>query len=525
MPPTSIVTLLTLISTPRHSLPSLVNLQPIRLMEPDSEVRARIDEEIAVHALSIRELCARRNTLSPACCLPSELLANIFIHCALNHHNYPRYSSTKTVPSWVNISYVCRYWRSVALDCPTLWTYHFVASLRWTEELLARSKQAPLRIRIVSKRRSWRWGLIEKLIDHAERIQEFDIEFPKRCNNQILSQLSSPAPRLQNLKISAHNTSSSRPLVLFDGDTPALRTLELSGCPVLWSSFKPNALTTLCLYRVPEKTQQNTEEFLATLSHMQDLEHLYLDNALARAPGFPSSAAGEMKISLPYLSRLLIAAPLSTVIALLSCINNPSKTQLRLCCFPENDTSLDNFTRLCSVLAQRFTPSEDQVVPISIIRSLLIRTATVCSSGAGLTFSALERDCTWDSIPMHMDWGSNIPLRINFKLNSPMTMSKVNHVISEICSFMPLANVRSAHVIDPPFSPAFWRKLLGRLQELPFMFLPGHQHMRDRSPGVCSVNKSAGFKQHRDYITYSEKTRHPGVIRAGRSTSRFNVSV
>jgi hypothetical protein len=41
---------------------------------------------------------------------------------------------------WVNVSYVCRHWRNVALNCATLWTYLFVMSPRWTEELLARSK-------------------------------------------------------------------------------------------------------------------------------------------------------------------------------------------------------------------------------------------------------------------------------------------------------------------------------------------------------------------------------------------------
>ena len=296
--------------------------------------------------------------------------------------------------------------------------------------------------------------------------------------------------------MSVRNASSSRPLVLFDGNTPALRTLELSGCPVLWSSFKPNALTTLRLYHVPEGIQQNVEEFLATLSHMQDLEHLYLDDALARAPGFPSGVAGEVKINLPYLSRLSIAAPLSTVIALLSCVDNPSKTQLRLCCFPENDSSLDDFTRLCSVLAQRFSQSEDQAVPIPTIRSLVIRLATGWG-GADITFSAS------DSVPIwHTVWGSDIPLMINFELNPSMSTSEGNHIISEICSLMPLANVWSAHVIDPPFSPAFWRRLLGRLQELRYLKLSS-----GRMPDLVSVLSLADIDTHKGWENQVE---HPG---------------
>ncbi|KAF8557608.1 hypothetical protein OG21DRAFT_1505103 [Imleria badia] len=56
-----------------------------------------------------------------------------------------------TLPVCLAGSSVCRYWRGVALDCPTLWAYHFVVSLRWTEELLARSQQTSLKIRIQHK--------------------------------------------------------------------------------------------------------------------------------------------------------------------------------------------------------------------------------------------------------------------------------------------------------------------------------------------------------------------------------------
>ncbi|KAF8437239.1 hypothetical protein L210DRAFT_2362617 [Boletus edulis BED1] len=78
------------------------------------------------------------------------------------------------------------------------------------------------------------------------------------------------APQLQVLTIS----DVSRLTIPFGGDTPALRTLKLSYCPVPWCLFKLSSLTTLILECVPVQSQQSTEEFLAMLSRLQNLKHL-----------------------------------------------------------------------------------------------------------------------------------------------------------------------------------------------------------------------------------------------------------
>ena len=106
--------------------------------------------------------------------LPDEILASIFTHGARDYHEGNGHASF-CVLDWVSVSYVCRHWRDAALDCPILWTYHFTMSLRWTEELMARSKQASLKIRIEYSSlgsRSWWSDLVEKVLNHAERIQD-----------------------------------------------------------------------------------------------------------------------------------------------------------------------------------------------------------------------------------------------------------------------------------------------------------------------------------------------------------------
>ncbi|KAF8552621.1 hypothetical protein OG21DRAFT_1443243 [Imleria badia] len=436
-------------------------------------VRARIEKDITKHTLSICHLRSELNTLSPIYRLPPELLATIFIGCASDYHNNTKdFHFTRIVPTWVNVSYVCRYWRGVALDCTTLWTYHFVISPRWTEELLVRSKQALLKTSCnLVQYDSGRIYFLRRLIavDHlmaqTERIQELRMALPNIDSDQILRLFSSRAPCLQTLDLKLWVADSSKQypvVVLFQGDTPALRALELEYCPVPWYLLNLSGLTTLSLRHVPICFQQKTEEFLATLGDMHDLTHLELDAALACADDFLRSPAfhSRQKINLPHLSRLLIDAPLSTVIALLSCVNIPFKTELRLTCRFE-DAFPDNFTLLSPVLAQWFNTSLEAR---SAIRSLVIHFSW---RGWELTFSGLERDCD----PSYFDsesgrsWGYNTPLRIF--LACTVETTNLNHCwINEFCSSLPLMHVQSLHAINPPTSSMFWMETLGHLQDL-----------------------------------------------------------
>ncbi|KAF8549858.1 hypothetical protein OG21DRAFT_537565 [Imleria badia] len=430
-------------------------------------------------------LRSQGNTLSPICHLPPEVLATIFIHCASDYHYLDRVDQllelvtqacNAHVPSWVNVSYVCRYWRAVALDCPTLWAYHFVTSLRWTEELLARSQQASLKIRILLQyTESLWWSLVERLMNHTDRIQEFILHWvPKSRVDQIFHGVSSHAPRLQILQIEVDSRSvpstSRWDSALFRGDTPALRTLDLSCCPVPWYSLKLSGLTTFSLYDAHYQFQQtmNIEEFLATLRCMQDLRCLYLSYVLAGCRKFISSGAFNsfQKIDLPHLSHLFIAAQLSTVIAFLSCVNIPLKTELRLESCSEDGSSLDDFALLSSLLGQRFNISEDRTLSIPTVRSLTI---DVAQGGATFTFSTTERhrdNFGPEVSQLRKYWDYDVPLKINLHLGQSWSRRNESHIINNFFWTMPLTRVQCFRVISPPSSLVFWRKTLTRFQDL-----------------------------------------------------------
>lgn len=78
----------------------------------------------------------RKISPSPICRLPPELLSSIFLQYTRQWHCECRSTSTAEIPRWVDVSYVCRYWRNVSLNCSSLWTRLFFVSPRWMDELL-----------------------------------------------------------------------------------------------------------------------------------------------------------------------------------------------------------------------------------------------------------------------------------------------------------------------------------------------------------------------------------------------------
>ena len=429
-----------------------------------------MDEEIARPMDTLSNL--KRNTLCFIYRLPTETLETIFLQGAHDYFRDTRGCGPIPIaPRWVNVSYVSRHWRNVALNCATLWTHLFLTAPRWTEELLARSKQASLKLDVKAysrdeKRRAFRF--LEQVTDHVERIQELYLDlYPQ---DAFLSKLSSRAPRLQHLQFISRSYYSDWSSISFQ-DPPALRTLRLVHCSVSLDSFKLSGLTELSLRWVPVPFQDITE-LLAALSCMENLHHIDLEDALASATGFLSSVAFRsfQKINLLHLSQLLIFDRLSAVITLLSCINIPSKTEVRL--GPDfhsrHNSSLDEYVQLYPLLEQRYGTSEsrDQAPGLSVptFRSLIIAYSESPQGSTDLSFRTSERDVDSCISASRSNWGHGIPLQISLAYRQ--SINGRMHLLNQICCSMPLSHIQSVHVINPPSSVAFWTDTLGCLPVL-----------------------------------------------------------
>ena len=439
-----------------------------------------IEEQIHKHLTLASNFRTQRNSYFPVFRLAPELLANIFILGVQDYYHENDDHLTFRVPSWVNVSYVCHHWRNVALNCPTLWTYHFTVSLPWTEELLVRSRQASLKIRIHFDSRktcSWWSSLVEKLLSHTERIQELRLRVP---TSVLPSVFFLHAPRLQILDIEGddhEDLHSEWTPTIDEGHIPRLCTLKLNKFPLLWQSLNLSRITTFFLCRLPVHYQHDILDFLATLSRMQALEVLHLDHALASARDLLSSGALDAySINLPYLTRLLIAAPVSTVVAFLSCVDIPSKTEVRLE-IGEDGPSIDDFARLPTALARRFSPSKDSSSFSPAIRSMAVRfpwpTFALCASehdACDVDLSIDSEDEDEDNLPP-LDCHISLVLLIEMK---PWLMIRDRNmsIIHNICCAVPFTrSIQTLRVVNPPFEFDFWRQMLPHLRGLWHMIL------------------------------------------------------
>ncbi|KAF8552418.1 hypothetical protein OG21DRAFT_128585 [Imleria badia] len=465
-----------------------------------TDTQEHLDDEIAALTLMLCNLRTQRNALSPISRLPLEILASIFIHYARSCQKTQR-----GIPDWVNVARVCRHWRDVALNCSTLWSFLFVSSKHCTDELLARSKRVPLKVRVDSEypKQSRELNLLEKVALQADRIQDLCLRLARREAERILSLLSSPAPLLETLEISLERSNylgetSLVSGVLFDGHTPALRKLELINYAFPLISPTLRGLTSLRLRDLGTSFQPTLVSLKVALSRMQDLAHLHLENALpsARVDSIEESLENSEMLSFRKLSRLSIVAPFTTVVLLLSCFDIPLKTEVRLrCCF---EAHAKDHTPIYPLLAKRFIASNDQAFSlVPIIRTSFVETA---SATVGFIFSTAERDSgrraysasttSYDLGQLNEDWDCNIPLKIDVVLRTSLSKDRED-LVGGVCRSVPLANLQGAHFSfdsGTALSSGFWTQTFGHLQEL--------RHIKLSGVNVHGLVRSLSFTPH-----------------------------
>ena len=132
-------------------------------------------------------------------------------------------------------------------------------------------------------------------------------------------------------------------------------------------------------------------EFLALLSGMHCITVLHLEGVLPNARSFLLSGGlgNSPRIDLPHVTRLAITEPLSTVVAVLSCVDIPLKTPLSLVSQSERGSSVYHYNPILSFVAQRFSTSGEWSLSDPTFRSLIIDD----SFPSKLTLSTSERDC------------------------------------------------------------------------------------------------------------------------------------
>lgn len=446
--------------------------------EMATKAQARIDEEISLLVNTLSSLLTRKNTFALISRLPPPMLARIFVYYACDDYHTPdtRYPSGFMVSRWIGVSYVCRHWRHVALTCPTLWSHLFMVSPWWTEALLARSLDSPLRmcVKIYKSNKGVELDFMARVAMHIERLQECRLQFESTWSDasRVLPMLfSRAAPLLRILKISIKPLDRSvdsgkrrrkQPVqavddhILFNRDTPMLRELELTNFGMPWCSLTLDGLTTLRLCNLAASARLTIVELKTILCRMPDLVKLHLENALRRGPS-GSRCQDSEKLCLPSLARLFIRAPLLEIVSILSYVELPPTTQVRLGCHQKTPPSGDDFILFISLLSQWFGASTHTTTSLPI-RAIAIER---CRNRMHFVFSALKYDCDgWMSIH---DFCSKTPLIVDVNPFPPLA-ERSDDMIVTLCQSVRLVHLETIALCDCRLSSAFWVDTLWHLQ-------------------------------------------------------------
>ena len=248
--------------------------------------------------------------------------------------------------AWLSAPQVCHQWREIALNQPRFWSYIDFTALTFTgaNEMLIRSKDAPLHLEADLSRPDVHWGLgrldafHSQLEAHTSHIRSLSITADPLDLLRIFRRLTLPAPTLESLSLSAKGKSSSNsatltriPHTLFDRTTPKLFRLELDSCPISWSSALLKDLRHLKLLCLTEAERPNIRSWLDAMRELSQLESLVVHSATPVAPRYMVAMPEPVRVvTLPCLTHLHLSDSANDCALALSHLVLPALTWLRV---------------------------------------------------------------------------------------------------------------------------------------------------------------------------------------------------
>ncbi|TFY59984.1 hypothetical protein EVG20_g7593 [Dentipellis fragilis] len=265
-----------------------------------------------------RVMCSLRtrcNAVTHVNRLPPEVLAHIFgLLQELVPLSDPR-TQAETAYEWLQVTYVCRHWRSVVLGCPRLWSRVLLNfGSEWAEESMRRSRMVPVcfRCTLTKKKQIYVTSLLRQ---HLSRVRNLDVEWDYRDIERDIHCLCSAAPVLEKARLAFGpwlgdgETLPWLPSDLFAHTAPCLSYLGIYYFHFTWSSLNFTRLTHLQVIKFDKTAsnagQQGLWDVIEALSQMPALEILFLHLALPSIP-LASPQAVYPHAHLPNLRHLFL---------------------------------------------------------------------------------------------------------------------------------------------------------------------------------------------------------------------------
>ncbi|KAK1228670.1 hypothetical protein PQX77_008323 [Marasmius sp. AFHP31] len=253
------------------------------------------------------------NMSTPICRFPTEVLANIFMHCNTNYPVFVEGNRAKGTITLFRLARICRYWREIALDTPELWAqpdFSFGAPLART--MLKRSKDVAL-VLDAELDKNTKAVLLEALRDALSRLTVLDLTATENRADleDVLHVLTQPAPFLHTLGLdldfdpwhgagvrNLQFTEIPLPYAFLGDHSPRLKNLLLRRCYIPLDSPILTNVTRLSLDTLmwhPTDAYQLIES-LRELTHLEVLE---VRNPFQGGRGAAQNSGG--RVHLPHI--------------------------------------------------------------------------------------------------------------------------------------------------------------------------------------------------------------------------------
>jgi hypothetical protein len=318
-----------------------------------------LDSQIALMNASIANLKTRRNALAPIARLPPETLTEIFRYViGLDQSEWSSGSLR-----WVRMIGVCRYWHSVMMESPRLWSCLVFNDIQITTEMLRRSKSSPLVVKANLSMRGIMQKAIELPLAHMSRIRVLHVQGTDELFARLFAAIHQPAPLLQSLRLECYTPRSKKTVapLLPQTATPELRHLYIRNLDAALCLPHMVGLTHLEIQDTP--LEVSFHDFCEALARCPALDTLVLTSVRAIEQEHRTSVS----VALPKLSHLHLGGTVLGCNHLIAVISFPPTANVVLRC----EHPFDHFTQDLPILLSRIVSNCDGGVSISHLRATL----------------------------------------------------------------------------------------------------------------------------------------------------------
>lgn len=286
-----------------------------------------------LHHLSARKL-ERDNTRAVISRLPTEITCTIFQYDADEH--YADRSGAVVEDTWLRLSHVCRQWRRIVFNMPTLWAndlFGFGEGPSVLANLLPLTREAPLNIDLDYDTGPSDVSISEymQLVARAWRINYHTFTYEDALT-LIKALAVEPLPHLQTLVFSASTRRAPDSLLprLSLAEHPNLRFLTLGNVYMQPPTSGKLLSLEINLYDLPDELKLSIDMLLDVLSQNPSLRCLSLLSGLRRI--LQVQRGTSRRLSLRCLTYLTLehSDMLSTYHTLLDQIYTPALQTIRL---------------------------------------------------------------------------------------------------------------------------------------------------------------------------------------------------